>query len=384
MFEENEFVKRIQPSIIRELFEKSKNIEGVVSLGIGEPEKTTPKNIINKAKEALEEGHTHYTSNWGISPLRKAIAEKYKKRGIYYNPKDEIVVTCGGYEALCSTIRAFVNPNDKVIIPDPGWVGYKAYVDMCGAQDIPLSLRPDRGFSIDMDALEEIFKDDIKMMILNSPSNPTGYAYTEDEVKKLVNIAKDNETLIMFDEVYDKFIYDGKKHITPSKYGKENVIVVNSFSKSYAMTGWRVGYALADSSIAKSINKVHQFTTACANSIAQHAAAAALKETQEARKEMIAEYNEKRKFALKKLNEIDRISCEVASGTFYLFPEFKIENMNSFDLSMYLLKEYKVVVIPGSAFGKNGENHFRISYATSIDDIKEGIKRIKEGINSLR
>lgn len=384
MIEESNFLKQIQPSLIRVLFEKSKEIEGVVSLGIGEPEKTTPQHIIKEAKNALDEGQTHYTANLGISQLRHAIADKYKEKNIEYNSKNEIMVTCGGYEALFCAASAFVNPGDNVVIPNPSWVGYASYVKLLGGNIIELMHDPDNNFSLDLASLEDIFKKtSIKLMFLNSPSNPTGYAYSKEEVKSLTKIAREHNTLIIFDEVYEEFTYDGREHISPAQFDRDNVITVNSFSKSYAMTGWRVGYACGPSNYIKSMNKVHQYATACTNTAAQYGAVAALKSSQKVVKEMITEYDEKRKLTIKKLNEIDGITCPMPPGTFYAFPKFEIESMNSYDLSMYLLENHKVVVIPGIVFGSKGENHFRVSYATSFDEITEGIKRIKEGIESL-
>jgi len=382
----NTNLKKIKPSGIRKLFDLAQDRKGLVCFGIGEPDFVTPAHIREAAKKALDEGYTRYTPNLGFPELREAISIKLKQKNKIPITPDEVVVTSGGTEALFFAFYTLLNPGDEVIIPDPGFVAYESQVFLAGGIPIHLSLRGENNFHPDLEELKGCITSKTKAILLNSPSNPTGAAFDEKELLAIAQLAQENDIFIISDELYEDIIYDGRKHISIASLPrmKERTISIFGFSKSYAMTGWRLAYFTTEADLVKEMTKLLQNTAVCANSIAQRAGLAAIQGSQDCVTKMFTAYNERRNVLAKGINEIQGLSCQAPEGTFYAFVNIKETGMTSKELSMYLLEECKVVTVPGTAFGKQGEGYIRLSFATSLDMIKEGIKRIKQGIESIK
>jgi len=378
-------LKKIRPSGIRKLFDLAQGEKDLVSFGIGEPDFVTPAHIREAAKKALDEGYTRYTPNLGFPELRKALADKLNQKNKILVTPEEVVVTSGGTEALFFSIYILINPDSEIIIPDPGFVVYEPQVYFAGGKPVYLPLRGENNFHPDLEQLKNYITPKTKAILLNSPSNPTGAAFTEEELLAIAKIAKEKDLFIISDELYEDIIYDGRKHISIASLPgmKERTISIFGFSKSYAMTGWRLAYLAAPADLVKEITKLLQNTSVCANSIAQRAGLAAIQGPQDCVKEMFLAYSERRNVLVKGLNEIRGLNCYAPEGTFYAFVNIKETGMTSEELSMYLLKKCKVVTVPGTAFGKQGEGYLRLSFATSLEDIKEGIRRIKKGIEKI-
>ena len=378
-------LKKIRPSGIRKLFDLAQGEKDLVSFGIGEPDFVTPAHIREAAKKALDEGYTRYTPNLGFPELRKALADKLNQKNKILVTPEEVVVTSGGTEALFFSIYILINPDSEIIIPDPGFVVYEPQVYFTGGKPVYLPLRGENNFHPDLEQLKNYITPKTKAILLNSPSNPTGAAFTEKELLAIAKIAKEKDLFIISDELYEDIIYDGRKHISIASLPgmKERTISIFGFSKSYAMTGWRLAYLAAPADLVKEITKLLQNTSVCANSIAQRAGLAAIQGPQDCVKEMFLAYSERRNVLVKGLNEIRGLNCYAPEGTFYAFVNIKETGMTSEELSMYLLKKCKVVTVPGTAFGKQGEGYLRLSFATSLEDIKEGIRRIKKGIEKI-
>ncbi len=382
----NTNLKKIKPSGIRKLFDLAQDRKGLVSFGIGEPDFVTPAHVREAAKKALDEGYTRYTPNLGFPELREAISIKLKQKNKIPITPDEVVVTSGGTEALFFAFYTLLNPGDEVIIPDPGFVAYESQVFLAGGIPIHLSLRGENNFHPDLKELKGCITSKTKAILLNSPSNPTGAAFDEKELLAIAQLAQENDIFIISDELYEDIIYDGARHISIASFPgmKERTISIFGFSKSYAMTGWRLAYFTTEADLVKEITKLLQNTAVCANSIAQRAGLAAIQGSQDCVTKMFTAYNERRNVLAKGINEIQGLSCQAPEGTFYAFVNIKETGMTSEELSMYLLEECKVVTVPGAAFGKQGEGYVRLSFATSLNMIKEGIKRIKQGIESIK
>jgi len=381
----NANLKKIKPSGIRKLFDLAQGKKGLVSFGIGEPDFVTPAHIREAAKKALDEGYTRYTPNLGFPELKKALADKLNRKNKISVTPEEVVVTSGGTEALFFSIYILINPDNEIIIPDPGFVVYEPQVYFAGGKPVYLPLRGENNFHPDLEQLKNYITPKTRAILLNSPGNPTGAAFTEEELLAIARIAKEKDLFIISDELYEDIIYDGRKHISIASLPgmKERTISIFGFSKSYAMTGWRLAYLAAPADLVKEITKLLQNTSVCANSITQRAGLAAIQGPQDCVKEMFLAYSERRNVLVKGLNEIRGLNCYAPEGTFYAFVNIKETGMTSEELSMYLLEKCKVVTVPGTAFGKQGEGYLRLSFATSLEDIKEGIRRIKKGIEKI-
>lgn len=369
-----------------EQYAREKGIKDIIKLNIGEPDFSTPEHIREAAKKALDEGFTHYTSINGIPELREAIAEKIKEeRGVDINPETEVMVTAGGQAALFATIHALINPGDEVIMPDPYYPVYKIAVDFAGGKVKSIPQKEELNFEIDPNELEGAISERTKLIVLISPNNPTGGVYSKSTLEKIAEIAKENDLLVISDEVYEKFIYDDIKFYSIISVSdmKDRTIIINSFSKTYAMTGWRIGYIVANKEIIDAVKKVHHPINICANSISQKAALAALTGPQDCVKEMINEFNKRRKYIIRSLGSIKGIKCSIPRGAFYVFPNIRIFGMSSEDLVKFLIEKARVMTVPGSGFGRYGEGHIRIAYTNSLDKIMEGIERIKSALESL-
>ncbi len=363
----------------------------VVSLSAGEPDFPTPEHIKEAAIQAIKENFTKYTQNQGIPELINAIVEKFRRdNNIEYKPS-EILVSSGAKQSIFNALQAICNPGDEVLIPAPYWVSYPAMVALVGAKPVILRTDISTNFKISADQLRDAITPRTKALILNSPSNPTGTVYTEDEIKKIAEVVYDKNIFVISDEVYEKIIYDEKHFsIASIRELRELVITVNGVSKAYAMTGWRIGYMGANEEVIKLANKVQGQVTSNASSISQKAALAALTGTQEPVRKMVNEFKIRRDFICSELKQIPGVEVFIPSGAFYVFPKvsayygrkyngFEIKNSN--DFCEFLLKEEKLAIIPGDAFGM--DECVRISYAASMEEIMKGVERFRTAIEKL-
>lgn len=357
----------IELSGIRKMFDVQG--ENIINLGIGEPDFNIPENTMKAIEDALREGFTHYTPNKGILELREAIAKKLKVENNIKTDPDNIIVTVGASEALYMCAQTLIEKGYKVLIPDPGFLSYDACVKLAEGESVPVPLEKE-DFRMNPETIESLIDENTKAIILNSPSNPTGAVMGKDDIKAIAEIAEEKNLIIISDEVYEKIIYE-KKHYSPGQF-TENTITINGFSKTYAMTGLRIGYLTTQSEIIEELLKVHQYNTACAPSISQVAALAALKGPQRVVNDMVAEFRRRRDLMFKRFEDMG-IECNRPDGAFYMFPYLRDE----IEFTKKALKE-GVVAVPGSAFGSNGRDHVRFSYAAPYNDIKEAMNRIEK------
>ena len=369
-----ERTSHISLSGIREMFALTK--ADAINLGLGQPDFDTPIHIKNAAKEALDAGYTGYTPNKGFPELICAIARYYEQYKVHAD-QEQIICTSGGSEALHIAFEALVDPGDEVILPDPGFVAYSPLTHVAGGLPVSARVKADDDFRLQPSTVADCITAKTKALVINSPANPTGAVQRYDELRGFVELAEDHDFYIISDEVYDKILYDGK-HASPAAIDSDRVIVVNSVSKTYAMTGWRLGYAIAPASIAEEMLKVHQYIQACAPSISQKAAYAALTGPQESVRSMVKEFMTRRSAVMKHLKEI--AECVTPEGAFYVFPQFATSD-TSLDLTKKLAQA-GVIVVPGSAFGRFGEGHIRISYAASLPTIDRAFHIIKEQVSA--
>jgi aminotransferase len=372
-------VQSIEPSPIRKIIDLAETRPDIIGLHAGEPDFPTPKHIIKAGSQALENGYTHYTHGAGLLQLREAISRKlFEENGIEANPKSEITATVGGFAAIFAAIQATINPGDEVIVLQPSWPSYAGFVRLAEGVPVSVSLHgPD--FEPSRADVEEHVTDRTRMILVNSPNNPTGAVYSRSGLLDLAKLAKERGLLILTDEVYEKIIFNGNKHfsIGSTPEFRDITITVNSFSKTYAMTGWRIGYVVADENITNGIRKMHGYMASCAPASAQKAALEALSGSQDCIDDMVAEYQRRRDLIVKGLNEIDGFRCNLPKGTFYTFPSVSKLGLPSTKIADELLEQAKLAGIPGSAFGEAGEGYLRLSFATSQRNILEGLARIK-------
>ena len=354
----------------------------VISFSLGEPDFATPENIVDACVESLRSGFTHYTPSMGIPELRKAIAESTKaKNGIPCDASNVLVTPTK--QALFMIALAYLDPGDEVLLPDPSWVSYEAHIRMCGAIPKYVSTSFEDGFVIDPDNVAKAVTSKTKMMVINSPSNPTGCVQPESTLKGVADICKDNDIVVLSDEIYENIIYEGKHHsiaAMPDMF--DRTITVSGLSKTYAMTGWRLGWAIAPEADIKAINKLQSHSVTCCTSFTQPAAIEAIRGQQKDKDNMVATFKKRRDLALDLIDEIPGLECGVPGGAFYLFPKYSAK-IPSMELAEKLLMEGHVGVTPGRAFGPCGEGFFRFSYAASEEDIIEGLSRIKKVLVNL-
>jgi len=371
-------VKSIPPSGIRKFFDLVNEMKDAISLSIGEPDFVTPWSVREAGIYSLEKGRTHYSPNAGFIELREEIA-KYMKRKyqLEYNPKDQIIVTVGGSEAIDIALRALVGPGDEVIIPEPSFVAYKPCAAFAGATVVTVDLRVEDQFRLTPELLEKAISEKTKVLILPFPNNPTGSIMTRQDLEKIVNVLKDKDIIVLSDEIYAELTYEGE-HISIASFPemKEKTLVINGFSKAYAMTGWRLGYACGHPDLIAAMYKIHQYAIMCSPTTAQYAAIEALRNCDEDVKMMVTEYNWRRRVMLDGFRKAG-LDCFEPLGAFYVFPCITSTGMTSDEFSEKLLKEERVAVVPGTAFGKCGEGYVRACYASSIDSINEAMTRIK-------
>ncbi len=378
-------VVNIKPSGIRKFFDIVSEMKDAISLGVGEPDFDTPWHIREEGIYAFERGKTFYTSNAGLKDLRTEIS-KYieRKQGVIYDPDCEILVTVGGSEAIDIGLRAVLNPGDEVIIPQPSYVSYEPCTILAGGKPVIVELKAENEFRLTPEQLSNAITPKTKVLILPYPNNPTGGIMERDDLEKIAKIIIEKDILVMSDEIYSALTYKDKHTSIIELDGmRERTIMINGFSKAYAMTGWRLGYACAPKEIIKQMTKIHQFAIMCAPTISQYAAIEALKNGDENVEEMRKSYNQRRRFLMHRFKEIG-LECFEPFGAFYVFPCIKEFGMTSEEFATRFLKEEKVALVPGTAFGECGEGYLRISYAYSIDNLKIAIGRLEKFINRLR
>ena len=378
-------ITALKPSGIRKFFDIVSEMKDAISLGVGEPDFDTPWHIRDEGIYALEKGKTFYTSNAGLKDLRVEISNYIKRtQGVGYNPDNEILVTVGGSEAIDIGLRAVINPGDEVIIPQPSYVSYEPCAVLAGAKPVIINLKDENEFRLKPDELLNAITDKTKILILPYPNNPTGAIMEEDDLRAIAEIIKEKDILVMSDEIYSALTYKEKHTSIASLDGmKERTILINGFSKAYAMTGWRLGYACGPKEIIEQMTKIHQFAIMCAPTTSQYAAVEALKHGDKDVEEMRQAYNQRRRFLLDAFRKMN-LECFEPYGAFYVFPCIKEFGMTSEEFATRFLQEEKVAVVPGTAFGECGEGFLRISYAYSLESLKLAIGRLEKFVKKLR
>ena len=376
--------KEMKPSGIRKFFDIAQKLEGVISLGVGEPDFQTPWKIRQTAIKTLEKGKTTYTGNRGLSELLEEISEYFEDTiGIEYDAEKEIIVTVGGSEAIDISIRAMVEPGDEVLIVEPSFVCYAPMVSLAGGVPVPIATKVENKFRLTADELREKITDKTKLLILPFPNNPTGAVMRKKDLDAIAEVLKDTNIVVLSDEIYSELTY-GEKHcsIAQCQGMKERTIVINGFSKSFAMTGWRLGFLAGPKEIVQHIFKIHQYAIMCSPTTSQYAAIAGLKYCRSDVKKMVDEYNMRRRFVVDGFNKLG-LECFSPEGAFYVFPSIKSTGLSSKDFCEQLVYSKKVAVVPGDAFGESGEGFIRVSYAYSVNHLKEALKRIGEFLDEF-
>jgi len=389
-------VSRIQSSITLELSAKAKALkkagEPVINLSVGEPDFPTPANIQEAAIRAMQAGHTKYTASSGIPELRQAVAERVNSFWNTTYDGSNIVIGCGAKHTISNTVLATCQRGDEVIILAPYWVSYPEMIHLAHADAVVIPLKPENDFKLQPDELKKHITKKTRLIIFNSPSNPTGVAYESDDLEPLVPILADSGIWIASDEIYCRLIYDGRSHRSFAQFKElqERLVIIDGWSKAYAMTGWRIGFLAGPKNLASAVGKIQSHTTSHASSIAQYAALEAIQGPEVELMKMIVEFQTRRDIAHTLVNEIPHISCRLPEGAFYLFVDVRSclnqhvgdrHISSSFDLCAFLLDEFKLAVVPGSAFGAEG--FIRMSYAASRDEVREGIERLATGLSQL-
>ena len=377
----------IEQSPIRIMFELQKKYDNVISFGLGEPDFPTPKIICETCKKYIDLGKTKYAPNAGIPELREAISRKIQRsHGVTYDPKDEILVCSSGMDALRVASQALLDEGDEIIFTNPYWANHPTHARMVGAVPVYVPVYEKDGFMYDPANLEKAITPKTRVILLNSPSNPTGGVIDMETLVKICQIAQKHDLLIFSDEVYQKIIYDGIQFISPAMLPgmKERVVILDSFSKTYSMTGWRLGYACASPAIIDSMTKVHEFCTSCCNTFVQYTMAEILDGPQDYVDEMVAAFEHRRNILYEGFNNIDGLSCIKPHGTFYVFANISGSGLSSQDFAVQLLTQQQVCTVPGDAFGSAGEGFVRLSYPISDESIQEGLRRMEVFMKGLK
>ena len=377
--------KEIKPSGIRKFFDIANSMDGVISLGVGEPDFATPWTIRSKAITTLQQGKTVYTANAGLLELRCAIS-KYleRKYNLKYDPKDEIIVTVGGSEAIDLCIRAVVDPGDEVLVVEPSFVCYKPIVDLMHGVPVVIETKPEDNFKLTAEALRAKITDKTKLLILPFPNNPTGAVMTRPELEAVADVLRGTNILVLTDEIYSELSYHGK-HVSIAEIDgmQERTIYVNGFSKAFAMTGWRLGYLAGPKPLVSQMLKIHQYAIMCSPTVSQYAAVDALEKCDDDVQAMVKEYDMRRRYIVNAFNELG-LTCFEPGGAFYVFPCIKSTGLTSQQFCEDLLYKHKVAVVPGDAFGDCGEGYIRVSYAYSLQHLKTAVESIKEYLDDLK
>ena len=375
-----ERLKLIKTSGIRRFFALAQEMPLCFNLSVGEPDFCVPLHALDAGWRAVREGRTHYAPTNGVPELRDALAQKvFRDYGLNYDPNSEVLVTVGGTQAIFIALMGLLNSGDEVLIPDPGFIVYEPGVLLAGGVPVHVPLREDNDFRPSMDDVTSLITGKSRVMILNYPNNPTGSVLSYDEVAALSKIAVDCDLVVISDEVYEKMVYDGVKHYCLATFPgmRERTLVVNSFSKTYAMTGLRVGCVYGPTELVSPLWLVNQYAVACVDTFSQYVALAALKGPQDCVEEMVKEFDRRRHLVHERLNEIEGINCQLPKGAFYAFPNIKGLGLSSERLAELLVKEASVLTVPGSAFGACGEGYLRLSYASAYKNLEEALDRIE-------
>lgn len=378
-------IRDVQPSGIRKFFDIAQQVDGVISLSVGEPDFKTPWAARKEAISVLEKGRTAYTANAGLMQLRQEIS-KYLASFIHteYDPEGELIVTVGGSEALDLAMRALIQPGDEVLVPEPSFVCYAPIVTVCGGTPVPIVMTAEDKFKLRADALREKLTPRTKALILPFPNNPTGSIMRRSELAEIADVLRDTNVMVISDEIYSEMTYGGEPHVSIVEFDgmRERTIVVNGFSKTYAMTGWRLGYCAGPRPVIKQMLKLHQYCIMSSPTVSQFAAIAALTKCRDDVDAMLEEYDMRRRLVVKGFNDMG-LTCFEPEGAFYVFPCIKSTGMTSSDFCEKLIYSKKVAVVPGSAFGASGEGYVRVSYAYSVQHITTALERIKEFVEEL-
>lgn len=381
----NQNLVKTKPSGIRKFFSIAEELDNVISLGVGEPDFLTPWHIRNTAIDYLDKGATRYTANAGLASLRAEICDFYaRKYNIEYDSKTEALVTVGGSEGIDMAIRSVISPGDDVLLVEPCFVCYRPIVEICGGNVITINTKAEDNFKLTADEIEAAVTPKTKLIIMLYPNNPTGAVMRKEDLIKIIPVIKKHDLLVLTDEIYSALTYGNEAHTSIASLPgmKERTIVINGFSKTYSMTGWRLGYALAPAEIISQMTKLHQFAIMSAPTNSQYAAIEALKNGDADIEKMREEYDLRRRYTVSRFNEMG-LTCFEPEGAFYAFPSIKSTRLSSDDFCEKLIMDKRVAVIPGNAFGDCGEGHIRVSYCYSIDNIKKAVDRIEEFVNSL-
>lgn len=381
----NEVIQTIKPSGIRKFFDIVYEMKDAISLGVGEPDFETPWRIRDEAIYSLEQGKTFYTSNAGLMELKESIS-KYlnRKYDISYDPKNEMMITVGGSEAIDVSLRVMLSPGDEVLIPQPSYVAYTPCTILAGGVPVTIELKEEDNFRLKPEQILEKITDKTKVLILPFPNNPTGAIMEREDLEKITKVVKEHDLFVITDEIYSELMYKNEYCTIASLPGmKERTVYINGFSKAFAMTGWRIGYACAPNNIIKQMLKIHQYAIMCVPTTSQYAAVKAIEECDDEVKMMREKYNERRIYLMDRLRKM-HIQCFEPFGAFYIFPSIKEFGISSEEFATTLLREKKVAVVPGTAFGDSGEGFLRISYAYSLENLKEAMDRIEEFVTELR
>jgi aminotransferase len=378
-------VQELKPSGIRRFFDLAANMEGVISLGVGEPDFVTSWTIREAAIHSLEEGYTTYTANAGMIELRKEISRYMDKRfNVSYDPANQIIVTVGASQALDLALRAILNPGEEVIVVEPCFVAYAPLVTMAGGNPVTVQTLEENDFKLKPEQLEAAITPKTKALLICTPNNPTGTQLGKEDLEKIAEIVKKHDLLVIADEIYAELSYDEEFTSFAAIEGLiERTILINGFSKAFAMTGWRLGFVCAPKEISEAIYKIHQYGMMCASTMSQHAGIEALKNGMPEVEEMRQSYRSRRNFIVNSFNEIG-LSCHNPGGAFYAFPSIKSTGLTSQDFAEKLLLEEKVAVVPGDVFGESGEGHIRCSYASSMEQLKEAITRMERFVKKYQ
>lgn len=379
-------IKSIQPSGIRKFFDIAQQVEGVISLSVGEPDFKTPWAVRKEAIRVLEKGKTAYTANSGLAELRRVISEYLLTTiNTQYNPDNEIIVTVGGSEAIDMSLRALVAVGDEVLVPEPSFVCYSPIVSMCGGVPVPIVTRREDNFRLTAEALREKITPKTKALVLPFPNNPTGAVMRREHLEAIAEVIKDTDIIVLSDEIYSEMTYGGEKHVSFAQLPgmRERTIVINGFSKAYAMTGWRLGYAAGPQPIMKQMLKLHQYCIMSSPTVSQYAAITAMTKCREEVDKMVEEYDMRRRLLVKGFNDMG-LDCFEPQGAFYVFPCIKSTGMTSAEFCERLIYDKRVAVVPGDAFGKSGEGFVRVSYAYSVQHLTTALGRIREFLEEIK
>ena len=379
-------VQEIKPSGIRKFFDIANTMEDVISLGVGEPDFRTPWQVRSAGIHSLEQSNTRYTSNKGLEALREEIAVYTdRKYGVSYDPKDEILVTVGGSEAIDMTIRALTNPGDEIIIPQPSYVCYEPITKLSCGVPVIINTKAENDFKVTPEELKAAMSEKTKAIILPYPCNPTGAIMEKDDLEKLAEVLHGTDIIVISDEIYAELTFDGIRHTSVASIPgmKERTVLINGFSKAFSMTGWRLGYACAPAPLLAAITKIHQYAIMCAPTVSQYAAIEALRSCDDVVQDMVEEYDMRRKLIVKGFNKLG-LTCREPKGAFYAFPSIQSTGLSSEEFCERLLYSKKVAVVPGTAFGDSGEGFIRASYCYSLLHIERALHLIGEFLEELK